>query len=433
VSEPDASLLPVTEQPRAVVPVWHPPRAVLEIFELVLIGALPPLSEVYALVGVPGLSELADAADAAGSGSAHPAPPPAARPLLVEDAEGTPVVRIEAGDRLVAVRPFTAPPLRARRRPPRDLVSGDAGAGRALTVVVPGLPTAADVDAAVADAVAQGRPVRWLVLVGTGRGPLSAEGAWRAVRGLARPGDDVVPVAVPYLAVDPLVAPVARRYAGPGGQARVLPVAAVGAGGGPGTGRALPACFVRELELRGCPPARRGVTVFFTGLSGSGKSTIAKALAARLLEDGRRTVTMLDGDEVRRLLSHGLGFTRADRDLNIRRIGFVAAEVTRHGGVAVCAPIAPFEQVRAQVRAAVEEVGDLVLVYVATPLEECERRDRKGLYARARRGEIPDFTGISSPYEVPTDADLVLDTTGRSVEECLDDVWALLEQRGYLG
>lgn len=142
---------------------------------------------------------------------------------------------------------------------------------------------------------------------------------------------------------------------------------------------------------------------------------------------------MLDGDEVRRLLSHGLGFSRADRDLNIRRIGFVAAEVTRHGGLAVCAPIAPFEQVRAQVRAAVEEVGDLILVYVATPLEECERRDRKGLYARARRGEIPDFTGISSPYEVPDDADLVLDTTGRGVAECLDEVWALLEGRGYLG
>jgi sulfate adenylyltransferase len=432
----------VTEQPQAVVPAWHPPRAVLEILELVLTGALPPLSTVYALVGVPGLPELADAAEQGHRpGAAHPAPPPGARPLLVEDAEGTPVVRIEADDRLVAVRPFTAPPLRGRRRAPGDLVSDDAGLACAVTVAVPGLPTAADVDAAVADAVTQGLPVRWLVLVGAGRGPLSAEGAWRAVRGVARPGDDVVPVAVPQLAGDPLAAAVARRYAGPSGGVRVLPVATAGAGDGSGGGpagrvgadSALPASFVRELELQWRPPARRGVTVFFTGLSGSGKSTIARALAARLLEDGRRTVTMLDGDEVRRLLSHGLGFSRADRDLNIRRIGFVAAEVTRHGGLAVCAPIAPFEQVRAQVRAAVEEVGDLVLVYVATPLEECERRDRKGLYARARRGEITDFTGISSPYEVPTDADLVLDTTGRSVGDCLDDVWALLEERGYLG
>jgi sulfate adenylyltransferase len=247
----------------------------------------------------------------------------------------------------------------------------------------------------------------------------------------------VVPVAVPLLPGDvdgdPLAAEVARRYAGEVGPWRVLPPATTGAAGGPGDGVPLPGPVARELARAVPPPGRRGVTVFFTGLSGSGKSTLAKALTARLLEDGRRTVTLLDGDEVRRLLSPGLGFSRADRDLNIRRIGFVVAEVTRHGGLAVCAPIAPFAEVRAQVRAAVEEVGDLVLVHVATPLAECERRDRKGLYARARRGEIPDFTGISSPYEEPVDADLVVDTTDRSVTACLDDVWGLLGARGYLG
>jgi sulfate adenylyltransferase len=143
-------------------------------------------------------------------------------------------------------------------------------------------------------------------------------------------------------------------------------------------------------------------------------------------------VSLLDGDEVRRMLSAGLGFSRADRDLNIRRIGFVATEVSRHGGIAICAPIAPFAQTRAQVRASVEEVGDFVLIHVSTPLAECERRDRKGLYAKARQGLIPDFTGISSPYEVPVDADLRLDTSRMDSGEALAGVWALLADRGYL-
>src|ERR687886_1309359 len=178
------------------------------------------------------------------------------------------------------------------------------------------------------------------------------------------------------------------------------------------------------------PAAARGLTVFFTGLSGSGKSTLARALTARL-EDAGRTVTLLDGDEVRRLLSAGLGFSREDIATNIARIAFVAAEVNRHGGVAVCAPIAPFAAVRAAARARVSVTGEFVLVHVATPLAECERRDRKGLYARARAGEIADFIGIDTPYEVPEDADLTIDTTGRTVDECLDVVWALLQQRGY--
>jgi sulfate adenylyltransferase len=142
-------------------------------------------------------------------------------------------------------------------------------------------------------------------------------------------------------------------------------------------------------------------------------------------------VTLLDGDEVRRLLSAGLGFSREDIATNIARIAFVAAEVTRHGGVAVCAPIAPFAAVRADARARVGATGAFVLVHVATPLAECERRDRKGLYARARAGEIADLVGIDTPYEVPQDADVTIDTTGRTVDECLDVVWALLQQRGY--
>ena len=171
----------------------------------------------------------------------------------------------------------------------------------------------------------------------------------------------------------------------------------------------------------------RGLVVFFTGLSGSGKSTIARLLHDTLLEDGRRTVTSLDGDVVRRNLSAGLTFSKADRETNIRRIGWVGAEIGRHRGVAICSPIAPYDATRRQVRAYAEEAGAIfVLVHVATPLEECERRDRKGLYAKARAGEIPEFTGISSPYEEPEDATVRIDTTGRDVRDCLDEVLAVL-------
>jgi sulfate adenylyltransferase len=167
----------------------------------------------------------------------------------------------------------------------------------------------------------------------------------------------------------------------------------------------------------------RGFVVFFTGLSGSGKSTLARALHDLVLEDGRRTVTSLDGDVVRRNLSAGLTFSKTDRETNIRRIGWVAAEIGRHRGIAICSPIAPFDETRKQVRQMVEDAGaDFVLVHVATPLEECERRDRKGLYAKARSGEIPEFTGISSPYEEPLDAAVRIDTTGRTIEDALGDL-----------
>lgn len=180
-------------------------------------------------------------------------------------------------------------------------------------------------------------------------------------------------------------------------------------------------------------PDEQGLVVFFTGLSGSGKSTLAQALMDLILEQGVRTVTSLDGDVVRRNLSAGLTFSKEDRETNIRRIGWVAAEIARHGGLAVCSPIAPFAATRADVREYIESAsGAFFLVHVATPLEECERRDRKGLYAKARRGEIPEFTGISSPYEEPDDAAVRVDTTGRSIEDALDDVLAALAEAGYL-
>jgi sulfate adenylyltransferase len=194
----------------------------------------------------------------------------------------------------------------------------------------------------------------------------------------------------------------------------------------------MPAGVAEELRRARPPRARRGVVVFFTGLSGSGKSTLARDLRDALLERGDRTVSLLDGDLVRRLLSAGLSFSRADRDLNIARIGYVAAEVARHGGVAICAPIAPYAAARAGVRRMVSETGDFVLVHVSTPLEVCEARDRKGLYAQARAGVIGSFTGISDPYEEPDDADLTIDTSVVSRHDAVAAVLGYLKRGGWL-
>ncbi|WP_062383017.1 adenylyl-sulfate kinase [Demequina iriomotensis] len=165
-----------------------------------------------------------------------------------------------------------------------------------------------------------------------------------------------------------------------------------------------------------------GMVILLTGLSGSGKSTIARQLTRRLRAESHQRVTLLDGDEVRAMLSSGLGFSRADRELNVRRIGWVAAQLAAHGGIAVCAPIAPYASMRAEMRAMAEEHGRFVLVHVATPLEVCEARDRKGLYAKARAGEIKEFTGISDPYETPADADIAVGADDESIEEAAEAV-----------
>ena len=189
---------------------------------------------------------------------------------------------------------------------------------------------------------------------------------------------------------------------------------------------------VAELRRSKPPRARQGFTVFFTGLSGSGKSTIANALLVKLMEMGGRPVTLLDGDIVRKNLSSELGFSKEHRDLNIQRIGFVASEITKNGGIAICAPIAPYAATRRLVRELIEEHGAFVEVHVATSLEECERRDRKGLYKLAREGKIKEFTGISDPYDVPETPELRLDTETVDVDHCAHQVLLKLEQMGLV-
>jgi sulfate adenylyltransferase len=187
-------------------------------------------------------------------------------------------------------------------------------------------------------------------------------------------------------------------------------------------------------ELRRTSPARskQGFTVFFTGLSGSGKSTIANALMVKLMEMGGRPVTLLDGDVVRKHLSSELGFSKEHRDINIRRIGYVASEITKNGGIAICAPIAPYAATRRAVREMVEHCGAFIEVHIATSVEECERRDRKGLYKLAREGKIKEFTGISDPYEAPATPELRLDTESVEVDHCAHQVILKLEQMGLI-
>ena len=189
---------------------------------------------------------------------------------------------------------------------------------------------------------------------------------------------------------------------------------------------------VKELRRSYPPRGKQGVTIFFTGLSGSGKSTIANVLRTKFLELGGRPVTLLDGDLVRKHLSSELGFSKEHRDINIRRIGYVASEITKNGGIAICAPIAPYDAVRRQVREMVEPYGGFILVHISTPLEICEQRDRKGLYAKARAGIVKEFTGISDPYEEPKDAEVVIDTGDLSPEEAAQEIILHLEREGFI-
>ena len=189
---------------------------------------------------------------------------------------------------------------------------------------------------------------------------------------------------------------------------------------------------VEELRRAHPPKHKQGFTVFFTGLSGSGKSTVANALMVKLLEDGSRPVTLLDGDVVRKNLSSELTFSKEHRDLNIQRIGYVASEITKNGGIAICAPIAPYAATRRQVREMISPYGGFLETWVSTPIEVCEARDRKGLYAKARAGIIKGFTGIDDPYEAPENAEIVIDTGELSPDLAAHRILITLEKLGYI-
>lgn len=379
------------------------PRELADL-ELLLNGAFAPLT-TFAVDGPVTLALPADLRSAIGAGGE----------VELVDPEGLPLARLDS-DGLTPLAHPSHGPFRRLHLSPEAVREAHPDA---LTIPVAG--ALGEADLATIGAVRAGRPVVLLALCGPGTPQgLTSVGLVRATLAAADLLGDAAVVAVPLASradaeVDhALGQQVVATYAA--GDVLALPDTDSGA---------LPEAVAAVVESD--QPAQRGVVVFFTGLSGSGKSTLAQALLDLILERGERTVTSLDGDVVRRNLSAGLTFSREDRETNIRRIGWVAAEIARHHGVAICSPIAPFDETRQQVRAMVEDAGgEFVLVHVATPLEECERRDRKGLYAKARAGEIPEFTGISSPYEDPEDATVRVDTTGRTIEDALADVLAVL-------
>ena len=393
----------------ASLPQHHPTPRELDDLELLTTGALAPLTGFNA----PGSSVTLDL------------PPGLEGDVELVDPEGLPLAVVSADG---SVKPLTHAqfgPFRRLYLTPAQARERHAGA---TWVPVTDALTTTQVEALRG----AGRVVL-LALAGTGTPDLlSPVGLVRATLAAAELLEDAAVVVVPLAsrgetpadkeADHDLGVQVVANYSGDD------PVRALLDDGGE-----LPEPVQHVVDFDRPPPSDQGLVIFFTGLSGSGKSTLARALMDRIIEHGRRTVTSLDGDVVRRNLSAGLGFSKEDRETNIRRIGWVAAEISRHGGVAVCSPIAPFDETRQQVRSYVEQAGGaFFLVHVATPLEECERRDRKGLYARARRGEIPEFTGISSPYEEPADAAVRVDTTGRSIEDALADVENALSSAGLL-
>ncbi len=189
---------------------------------------------------------------------------------------------------------------------------------------------------------------------------------------------------------------------------------------------------VEELRKAFPTPHKQGFTVFLTGLSGAGKSTVAKVLYSRFLEIGDRPVTLLDGDIVRRNLSSNLKFNKEDRDINVRRIGFVAGEITKNRGIAICAPIAPYESTRSEIRSTIESYGGFIEVHVSTPIEICEKRDRKGMYAKARAGLIKGFTGVDDPYEIPASPEVSINTTDITPNEAAQEILLFLGQKGFI-
>ena len=393
----------------------------LDRLELVIGGWLPP----WAVAAAPGSPEvvLTDAENtplARVSRDGHGNPQVHALAELPRGAgpQWDPDVRLsaeaararvtEGPDRATVVFVVDVPPTRHAT----DAMLGMAGSPEVATVVV----------------VAAARRHRSPGLVGEA-GLTRAAWGLAATLAAARPDQAIVRLALPWpvgARVD--LAPALSELGG-----IVAAASELGGTGSLGAGSVevdYPPASARELlRVREAGGVGPGAVVFFTGLSGSGKSTIARALADELADDAGRQVTLLDGDEVRQHLSRGLGFDAESREINIDRIAWVAAVVAAHGGIAIAAPIAPFDAGRRSARAMAEPKGVFLLVWVSTPLEVCEARDRKGLYAKARAGEVADFTGISSPYEPPIDADVVLDTTRLDVAEAVRRVRDALDAK----
>ncbi|WP_245644598.1 adenylyl-sulfate kinase [Nocardioides jensenii] len=403
--------------PQQPVPQHCPTQRELDDLELLVTGAYSPLTgfnEPGSPVRLALPDELADAAE-----------------VELVDPEGLPLASVTADGSVRHLTHAQYGPFRRLYLSPGDVRETYAGA---TFVPVTDALTQAELDSLPSG------PIVFLALVGAGTpDDLSPVGLIRATLAASSLLPDASVVAVPLPShddpsADHLLGTQVVAHFAAGDPIFALPSSLdSGAEGPTGPTNAHPAEIQEIVDFDRPAPDERGLVLFFTGLSGSGKSTIARALQDKLLEQGRRTVTSLDGDVVRRNLSAGLTFSKEDRETNIRRIGWVGAEISRHGGVAICSPIAPFDETRQQVRAMVDAAGgEFFLIHVATPLEECERRDRKGLYAKARAGVIPEFTGISSPYDVPEDADVRVDTTGRTIEEALDDVLDTLRKEGLL-
>ena len=398
------------------LPQWTPTPRELADLELELYGALPG----DAPFSVKTSREFADSVEDA---------------FELIDPEGVPLATVALGERTpdadgVSLSGTTTPlspnefgPFRRYHRAPADIRAEQPDAF-AVPVVAP--PTLDDIEAINTHAKESGRTP--LLLACTGPGSPQGVSAPALVRTVLTASHDIpgsVVAAAAVAARDDADADarfrerVAAAYADD-----VLPLRAEGSR----------SAAIEAIRAHDHPPRpERGLVIFFTGLSGSGKSTLARALYDVIVERGERTITSLDGDVVRHHLSKGLGFSKEDRETNIARIGWVAAEIARHHGVAICSPIAPFDSTRQLVRQMVDDAGGgFALIHVATPLEECERRDRKGLYAKARAGVIPEFTGISSPYEEPADPLVRVDTTGRTIEDALSDVVGALTDAGWL-
>ena len=418
------SLVPESDRSR---PQFTPTPRELDDVELLRMGVLSPLDGFEGVGGDVTLSVPDDLVTLAREGDG----------LEITDLEGVPLAVVAIDDTYVSGTRMTgvigevrALPGSVRRAFGNRYVTPSASRTRlpssTVTVPVDAPLTESDIDTMTREF--GDRPILFVVLAGAGtpRG-LSAAGLVRATIAAASHFHDALVIAVPAAVRDsPAHDPAFRQQvvsAYAPGKSIHWPV-----GEGP-TSETVAAIVADDRPLG----LKQGLVVFFTGLSGSGKSTLAQALSNRLIETGGRSVSLLDGDIVRRNLSRGLSFSREDRETNIERIGWVASEIARHGGLAICSPIAPFDHTRKVARAMSEDIGAaFVLIHVATPLEECERRDRKGLYAKARRGEIPEFTGISSPYEIPLDAELSFDTTDRTVDDVLDEILSYLVSRGSL-